>query len=331
VIKTVETGMAAAPTFSDRTTYIGGSDVACIVGAQGAYQTAAEVWQEKISPSPRRESNEMMFWGNVLESLILKTAEKRLKKLRRLPVLINQKVGSTFRHPKYPFLAASADMVLDEGKVGTCLTIVDAKNTQKYDLAGDGEIVEDIECGLIPAQWVYQLHHYAYVLRAATGRIVSTCLIAALVKGNQLRLVEVTLDLNWYAEKIVPKLIEFWWHVENKVKPEPQEPADVLAPVELNHMAATAQKYKELGDTIKAITTEREALRVALLEAVKAAGGPSKAMAGDYPLSYYLTERSELSKEGVEAEAPGILARHTSKGNKTENLRVNAPKRPKAV
>ena len=56
-----------------RSNYIGGSDVAAILGLS-KYLTPYEVWESKVNGS-RQDDNPAMLWGRLLEPVVIKHFE----------------------------------------------------------------------------------------------------------------------------------------------------------------------------------------------------------------------------------------------------------------
>lgn len=300
----------------DRRTYIGGSDVASVVAAPGAYYTSFELWQLKTGRRRPDAGNEAMAWGRRLEPIILTEWYDRTG---RAPVHMGPggwNVGATVRHPRWPFLAANVDGI---GKDGEGLVVVDAKNTRRYGLGRSGEVA-DVDAGEVPAAWWLQLHHYAWMLGIGRAEV------AALVDGADFRVLVVDLDLPWYEAAIVPQLVEFWGYVEAGTEPPHREFAQTgKTRVEIDAEGACA-RYVRAAAAAKAAEAEKDAARDDVLRALAAAGDPARARAGSFNVSAYATRAERIDVAALRADLPDVAARYTVTSSPTATVRITGGK-----
>jgi putative phage-type endonuclease len=180
---------------SERRSGVGGSDVAPILGVS-PFKTAYEVWLEKASVALERsptDTLERVHFGRLMEDIIAREyARREGVKVRRKHVLL--------RHPRYPWMIASVDRLIDGRRCGLECKNVDA---MAFRLGDWGEQGTD----QVPDEYVLQCQHYMIVLDYPVWHL------AACVGGNRLVSFVVERD-NELSEMLVEAEHEFWQHVE---------------------------------------------------------------------------------------------------------------------
>lgn len=171
---------------------IGGSDVSIICG-MNKYKSALELWMEKKGYSEQTESGESAYWGNIMEPIIRKEFTKRTG-------MNVDTVNSMLQHPKYKFMLANVDGVID-GKY-----IFEAKTASafKQDQWKDNNI---------PQEYMLQVQHYM----AVTG--YNKTYIAVLIGGNKFEYREIERD-DELIDMIVKIEKKFWKCIEDDVPPQ---------------------------------------------------------------------------------------------------------------
>lgn len=206
-----------------RRTGIGGSDVAKILGLS-TWGTASKVYFEKIGAlAPSSGEDKRQRLGNVYQRGIIDyyCEEIDARIVAYEPGLV--------RHPDIPFLLANLDAIVAEGDEGPVTGFsdawnVDAKNVHWRNKDQWGEEGSD----QLPDDAFYQGHHYNFVTRRHRTDF------AVAIGGDVPRIMTVPADDEFYA-LVIPKLEEFWWHVQNLVE----------IPPDFNH-ATTADLMKKL-------------------------------------------------------------------------------------
>lgn len=172
-------------TWPDRSTFLGGSDAAAVLGLS-RWSTPLKIWAEKSGQLlPEDISGQInVRLGNKLEQTVAEFfMEETDKKVHR--------VNETIYHPKYPFLAANIDRrVVGEEALLECKT---ASAWVAKEWAGED----------IPQEYVIQVLHYLAVTGKKYGYI-------AVLIGNQ--------DFKWKKierdEEVIKSMIEkevnFW-------------------------------------------------------------------------------------------------------------------------
>ena len=189
-----------------RTTGIGGSDVAAILGLS-KWKTPLQVYQEKRGEIAPQADNDAMRWGRYLEPVVRQAyADETGREVRVLDELV--------RHPLYEHMIANLDgFVIPEAGPRR---VFEAKTARTAD--GWGEPGSD----QIPQPYLLQVQHYM----AVTGFIVAD--VAVLIGGSDFRLYEVPADAE-LQQMLVDAEAEFWARVQAGEPPEPVSYADVQA------------------------------------------------------------------------------------------------------
>jgi putative phage-type endonuclease len=214
----------------DRKLYIGGSDAAAVMG-QSRYKTPLKLWAEKtgeIEPEDLSD-REAVYWGNVLEEVIRKEVEKRLKINIEKP---NVDGEPEVKYSKdYPFIGCQLDgenrHVLD--------TIYEFKTCAAYKK-------DEWEGAKAPIEYIIQCQHNMYVMGA------KKCILACLIGGQQFVMKEIERD-EAMIEKIVAAEVDFW---NNYVLPKAQPIAmaeddmDELFPTENGETIPLSEEQEEI-------------------------------------------------------------------------------------
>ena len=207
-----------------RTSGIGGSDVASIVGLN-PYQSIFQVWMEKTgSMLPEQKTNDVLHFGHVLEPVIRQEFTDRTG----YKVQIRNAI---FQHPEHDFMLANVDGIIrDEDG----LAIFEAKTASAFK-------AKQWEDG-VPWEYILQVHHYMAVLDAKKA------FVACLIGGNNFvyHVVERDEDL---VDLLVRLEKDFW---ENYVQTN--------HPPQVDGSSATclylSNKYKESKDTTMELPAE---------------------------------------------------------------------------
>lgn len=191
----------------ERKTYIGGSDIGCILGLS-KYKSALDIYLEKTTDIIEEATSEAAYWGNILEDIVAKEYSNRtgnsIKKSKGL-----------IRHPKYKFLAANIDrwVIKDDGKkhVLECKTASFTKNKLWGEEGTDQ----------IPEQYLCQVAYYAAICD------VERVDIAVLIGGQGFRMY--TYQKNEEFEgKLISAAIAFWNnYVAKGIAPEASNSSDI--------------------------------------------------------------------------------------------------------
>lgn len=196
----------------NRGTYIGGSDVAAILGIS-PYRNIGETWLEKVRAQEKLESddatadseieNRFTRWGKRHESVILDEYQDVTGFALDRPGL------TLFRHPEFPFIGGTLDAraVTPHGD----LRVVEAKTTDSF-LQYRTQMWGADGSDEVPEHYLVQGMQYMIV----TGlQLVD---FAVLIGGSDFRIFHVPYDAE-LAELMVAAQQDFWKKVEKREPP----------------------------------------------------------------------------------------------------------------
>jgi len=187
-----------------RSTGIGGSDVAAILGLS-KFKTPLAVYQEKrgeLSPQP---DNDAMRWGRYLEPVVRQAYADATGYEVRVPT-------SMLRHPRHEFAVANIDGFVD----GDAGRIFEAKTARTADGWGDAGSDQVPQAYLLQVQWYMEV----------TALHVAD--VAALIGGSDFRIYTVEAD-HELQQMLLDAAAEFWQRVQRGEPPEPVTVADAVA------------------------------------------------------------------------------------------------------
>ena len=190
--------MATKDVKENRHLYIGGSDIAKVMGLS-RWGTPLSLWAEKTGKIPPKDlSNvEAVELGNDLEDFVAnKFSQKTGKAVRRSP--------KVYQHPQYPYMVAHIDrLVTGTDELLECKTCSFFKKDE-----WEGEE--------IPQEYILQVIWYLGI----TGRKVGY--IAVLIGGQSFKYKKIEFDSELF-DKMVEAAKDFWQHVQDDT------PVDIVA------------------------------------------------------------------------------------------------------
>ena len=190
--------MATKDVKENRHLYIGGSDIAKVMGLS-RWGTPLSLWAEKTGKIPPKDlSNvEAVELGNDLEDFVAnKFSQKTGKAVRRSP--------KVYQHPQYPYMVAHIDrLVTGTDELLECKTCSFFKKDE-----WEGEE--------IPQEYILQVIWYLGI----TGRKVGY--IAVLIGGQSFKYNTIEFDSVLF-DKTVESAKDFWQHVQDDT------PVDIVA------------------------------------------------------------------------------------------------------
>lgn len=188
----------------DRTTYIGASDNAPIMG-KSKYRTPLDVYNAKVNPQPKQDKIVFRF-GKHFESFVLDEYAREYN--------VSLVTSLYVKSVKNPFLAAQLDALYyeDDG-----IVIVDAKTVNPYRYA---EFGEPGTCE-IPLDIKHQVAVQAHLTNAKRVDI------PVLFYPSEVKVYVYERDLR-FEEEIIQESINFWrYNVEPKLPPAPINDEDI--------------------------------------------------------------------------------------------------------
>ncbi len=218
---------------SERSTYIGGSDVGNLILAyigEKPWKTPYQIWEEKIGKTKPEDlsGNMRVRCGVLMEEVIAKLYEEETGRTLH-------HVRRVLRHPKYPFIAANLDrrIVGGDERGG-----VECKNVDKW-IALDETKWGPSGSATIPFAYLAQIQTYLEVTQWDYFDL------AALVGGNELRIYRIH-PVPQIMSAIVQLGIEFWRYVETKTPPPVTTVSDVRRKFPLHQDGKRVEATREL-------------------------------------------------------------------------------------
>ena len=290
----------------DRQSYIGGSDIAAVLG-KSRWKTKYELWAEKTGKLQQKDLSqiEAVELGTDLEDFVAqKFSQKTGYKVRRAP--------KVYQHPDYPFMVAHIDrLITDTNEILECKTCA---ATKAKEWEND-----------IPIEYVYQVIWYLGI----TGK--KSAWIACLIGGQKFDYKQINFSPKLF-NKMVEKAIEFWEMVQNNTPPAvTSQDVEVLAEVfpnsteemieneELNDLIAYRQ---ELCMQIDEMTKEKDELTAQLQEYI---GDRQGLLTSKYKVIWKEQTSSRLNTTMLKQEHPEIIKQYKQKVT-SRPFRVNLRK-----
>lgn len=184
-----------------RRSCIGASEVAAIIGVEGAYSTALEIWADKVGQTPKEEEGsepDWLYFGQKLEPIIAATFEEKTG-------FSVQPEGRQFVSIAHPWLGSSLDYWYARTFMMENAKPLELKNTGSFMSSRWREGV-----------WLpYQVQVQAQM--AVTG--ADQAAVAVLIGGNEFKWA--VIDRNQrFIDAMLEKLEKFWQLVERDEMPD---------------------------------------------------------------------------------------------------------------
>lgn len=196
---------------------IGGSEIGTILGLN-KYDTVIRTFHEKVGTvAPRKDDNSFMFWGRELEDKIADiwryydgTSDGYIENFKNKKVVREcQRINGYVVNPKYPWLFASLDRVMNI-KGGVNLITQEPLVTEGVlECKGLSHWASQIWVDGVPIYYLAQIHQYMAIIESDYAEI------AILQDGNKFLVEKVQRD-DELCERIISISKMFW---ENRVLP----------------------------------------------------------------------------------------------------------------
>ncbi len=299
---------------TDRHNYIGGSDIAVIMG-ESRYKTPFQLWCEKTQKLPIADlsNNEAVEMGSKLEQFVANEFSVRTgKTVRRAP--------KVYTHPVYSYMAAHIDrLVTGTDEILECKTA----NFFKKDEWENAEI---------PQEYILQVMWYLGI----TGR--KRGYIAVLIGGQMFKTKTIEFDEELF-NLMVEKAKEFWEMVQNDTPPEltekDNETMSCLYPENNGNIVDITNENPEIIELFETAVAQRQELKMhekqikeELTEIENKIKDVIKENDGVKTLKYKVTWKTQKGKYVYNKEAmisDGVFEKYATQGiNRV--LRVDANK-----
>ncbi len=225
-----------------RKEYIGGSDVAIILGLSN-YKTPYQLYLEKkLLIENTQEETPQQYWGSTLENVLRNEFEKR----NNVEV---QTLDQSIEHPLFPFLKGNLD-----GFIPKMNAVWEGKTAGHFMAKKWGEENSDV----IPIEYLVQVSFYCSVVNC------NSAYISVLIGGNDYREFKYMRDFE-LENKIINATCKFWDRLQNDNPPSAVKTVDLKLMFpnhdpsktktinhktneELKSLIAIKQKIKELEE-----------------------------------------------------------------------------------
>ncbi|MEM8873830.1 MAG: YqaJ viral recombinase family protein [Planctomycetota bacterium] len=278
---------------ADRTTFIGASDTAAVLG-MSPWRSPGDVYLEKSGRlEPRDTGNVATTRGNLLEPAVLAWAEAELG----TPITNRQRFVTC---PDHPHIAATLDGITGDA-------LVEVKTSAKPSEWGDAGTDE------IPDHYKLQVQHQLRVAGAQLAYV--PVLLAASGIGFDFRMYRVERD-DELAEYVVAEAARFWReHVQADVAPDNFEPSLDVAKrmrrepgktVEMPDLAVAA--YLQAQRRVKSANADLDRIKAELLVALD--DGEAADTPAGHRVTYMEQTRKSLDAKAIERDHPEPAARY---------------------
>ena len=295
-----------------RRTGIGGSDCAAALG-MSKWQSQLGLWLDKMGQSKPVEESESMYWGTVMEPILLAEFSKRTgKKAESCPFM--------FQSVEYPWMIADLDGIVREDDGSTSIIEIKTANAFAINDWSDG----------VPVQYYLQIQHYM-----ATVDLNKTYL-CVLLGGNEFQIHEIERDEDTI-NNIITLEHDFWQKVITKTQPEvDSQSGDALNAMypEANHtslvLADEADSLISDYISIKAIEDDVKQKKAELENKLKAMLGQAesgKSKSG-FTVKWSNSTSKRVDTTAMKKDVPELVAKYT-KESTSRRFSVVAPKEGK--
>lgn len=256
-------------TLEERKNYIGGSDIAAVMG-MSRYSTPLKLWLEKTGQAEPDDLSqvEAVQLGTELEDFVArKFARETGKKVR--------KQKKMYVHKDYPYMAAHVDrLITGSDEILECKTCSAYKENEWADITVEEEINgknKTVVKYKIPQEYVLQVIWYLGI----TGKKLAH--IAVLIGGQKFKKRKIEFDKELF-NLMVDMAKTFWNAVQTKTLP-PISPGDnvILSEIFTNpdekliqnqNIEQNILKLKQIKDDISALTGEKDMLEAEIKSAI---------------------------------------------------------------
>ncbi|MBT9495340.1 MAG: YqaJ viral recombinase family protein [Paucibacter sp.] len=305
----------------DRKRFIGGSDVAAVLGLS-PWSTPVELWMEKTGrtePRPVDIKRERIFArGKKLEPVVIDMGIDKLRERGHTVELIAR--NRRYRHPLHRFISVEidAELIIDGEHVN-----VDAKTVMGFARDKWGE--EDTE--EVPMEYAAQF----MTGLACTGR--QRCLVLALIGLDDVLIYWVNHDAE-AVDSLVGELVDFWVkHVKADAPPDPLRFSDVKAlyprdngrTVEATpEIAELVEKRRRIGIEIRMLEAEKEQLNCEIGHYLEPFSRLTKG--GQQIATFNAQQETSLDVAALRRQHPDLYALY-ERTQTTRVLRISKPRR----
>lgn len=289
---------------AQRSNYIGGSEVAAILG-QSQYNTPLQIWMTKQGILPPEEDNPVMDFGHYFEPQLAAYFEQATG-------LKTRRVNQSFTHAAHEFLKANIDRQVLAGKGLESTAVLELKTTTSHRWRSfDGNI---------PIEYYLQVQHYLAITQYEKAFLQvylrDTC------EFLEPQIIDPNPEL---IEDMTGKLVQWWqtYMVGDGRRPEPINGEDALMlypdsqPEEVVEVTpagyALYRELTEVRDRKADLTKQEEHLKTKLKEKL---GKAERLVCGGKTLvSWKSSSYCRLDSKKLKADHPNIYNNYTQTTN----------------
>ena len=296
-------------TSEERRKYIGGSDIAVVMG-MSRWKTPLKLWLEKTGQAEPDDLSqvEAVQLGTELEEFVAqKFARETGKQVRRQ--------SKMYVHKDYPYMAAHIDrLITGEDEILECKTCGAYKEDEWAEIVEtvekDGK-KEEVVTAKTPIEYVLQVTWYLGITGKKVGHI------AVLIGGQKFKKRKILFDEELF-KVMVDMAKDFWESVQTKnppavtpddnevlVKMFPKHNEELVENQEIEEQVAKLQKVK---DDISALTDEKELLEAEIKSSI---GENLGILTNKFKVTWKEQQRTQVSSERLKAD--GLYEKYSDK------------------
>lgn len=288
----------------DRTGFIGGSDVAAILGIS-KWKSAYQLYQEKIgelveTPDPARDR--VLKRGKRLEPVVVEMLIDELKD-RGHDVRVEDR-NNHYNDDEHKYLACELDMelVIDGEEMNGEIKTVHPFAARDWGEPGSDEI---------------PIYYAAQVMHGLMIKPRRRAIVAALVGADDLRIHFIDRDEETISA-IRSKEIEFWQRVQDRNPPPPSSPEDIkrLYPKDDGEVIEANEEIISICQWIRDSKKEMKMLE----EQIEAASAKVKAHMGTASTLYFMGSKIASWKSNKESKVTDWKAAYLDLGPSDEHI-----------
>ncbi len=282
-------------TVEERRKYIGGSDIAVVMG-MSRWKTPLKLWLEKTGQAEPDDLSqvEAVQLGSELEEFVAQKFAKESGKQVR-------KQSKMYVHKDYPFMVAHIDrLITGTDEILECKTCGSHK---REEWEGDG----------IPREYILQVIWYLGI----TGK--KKAYIAVLIGGQSFKYKTIEFDKELF-DVMVDMAKDFWHAVETKTPPAvsasdnpvivqmfPEPDAEIIENQDIEENIAKLQKVK---DDISVLNDEKEMLEAEIKSAIGEHLGVSTE---NFKVTWPKYQQTKVNTERLKAD--GLYEKYADKSS----------------
>ena len=296
-------------TAEERRKYIGGSDIAVVMG-MSRWKTPLKLWLEKTGQAEPDDLSqvEAVQLGTELEEFVAqKFARETGRQVRRQ--------SKMYVHKDYPYMAAHIDRLItgtDELlECKTCGAYKEDEWAEFVEIVEKDGKKEEVVTAKTPIEYVLQVTWYLGITGKKVGHI------AVLIGGQKFKKRKILFDEELF-NVMVEAAKDFWESVQTKnppaVTPDDNEVLIKMFPkhneelVEKQDLEEYVDKLQKIKDDISALTDEKEMLEAEIKSSI---GENLGILTNKFKVTWKEQQRTQVNSERLKAD--GLYEKYSDK------------------